>query len=262
MHLLSRAIKGTAKGGAALPTVWSSLAGQQIAFRRGEVSMIAAPPGVGKSTLALALAVGARVPTLYFSADTLAHTMSLRLLAQLTNKPTSEVEPLMESDKDWAGEILARADHIMWEFDSAPSLKDIEDAIKATRERRGEDVQLIVLDNAVDVTMDGAGDEYSSLRLLMRELKFWARETGAAFVVCHHTSEGAQGNPCPPRSALHGKIAQTPSLILTLHSQNGLMAVCAVKNRYGPADASGATPIWLDYEPAKMTIRDLSPIQG
>jgi predicted ATP-dependent serine protease len=220
--------------------------------------MIAAPPGVGKSTFALALAVNAKVPTLYFSADTLAHTMSLRLLAMLTNKPTSEIEPLMEDDKDWASEILARADHIMWEFDSAPSLKDIEDAVKASRERRGDDVQLIVLDNAVDVTMESGGDEYGALRTLMRELKWWARETGAAFVVCHHTSEAAQGNPCPPRSALHGKIAQTPSLILTLHSQVGLMAVCAVKNRYGPADASGATPIWLNYEPANMTITDLA----
>lgn len=256
MRLLSRAIKTASQGGATLPTVWHTLAAQQIAFRRGEVSMIAGPPGAGKSTLALSLAVRASVPTLYISADTHSHTMSLRLLAMITNMPQGEVEPLMESDREWAGQMLRSADHIYWEFDSAPTLRDVEDSILAARERLGKDVELIVLDNAVDVTLDGQ-DEWGGLRTLMRELKWWARETGAAVVVCHHTSEGVPGNPCPPRSSLHGKVAQTPSLILTVHGQIASMGVCAVKNRYGPADATGASPVWLSYEPASMQILDL-----
>jgi hypothetical protein len=35
------------------------------------------------------------------------------------------------------------------------------------------------------------------------------------------------------------------------------MGVCAVKNRYGPADATGGTPVWLSYEPASMQILDV-----
>jgi len=256
MRLLSRAIKTASQGGATLPMVWRSLADQQIAFRHGELSMIAGPPGAGKSTFALSLAVHSKVPTLYISADTHSHTMSLRLLAMLTGKSQAEVEPLMENDREWAAQMLKPADHVMWEFDSAPTLKDIEDSILAARERLGEDVRLIVLDNAVDVTLDGM-DEWGGLRSLMRELKWWARETGAAVVVCHHTSEGVQGNPCPPRHALHGKVAQTPSLILTVHNQPQTMAICAVKNRYGPADANGGTPVWLSYDPASMSVLDL-----
>ena len=99
--------------------------------------------------------------------------MSLRLLALLTGKHQSDVEPLMEADRDWAAQMLKPADHIMWEFDSSPTLKDIEDAILASRERLGEDVRLIVLDNAVDVTMDSQ-DEWGGLRTLMKELKWWA----------------------------------------------------------------------------------------
>jgi len=255
MRLLSRAIRTASQGGATLPTVWRSLLEQQIAFRRGEVSMVAGPPGAGKSTFALSLAVHVQVPTLYISADTHSHTMSLRLLAMLTNRTQAEVEPMMEADREWAAQMLKPADHIMWEFDSAPTLKDIEDAILAARERMGKDVELIVLDNAVDVTLDGQ-DEWGGLRTLMRELKWWARDTGAAVVVCHHTSEGVTGNPCPPRSSLHGKIAQTPSLILTVFGQIASMGVCAVKNRYGPADANGASPVWLSYDPASMQIKD------
>jgi RecA-family ATPase len=256
MRLLSRAIKTASQGGATLPVVWQSLAAQQIAIRYGEVSMIAGPPGAGKSTLALSLAVRAKVPTLYISADTHSHTMSLRLLALLTGRQQQDVEPLMEADRDWAAQMLKPADHIMWEFDSSPTLKDIEDAVLASRERLGEDVRLIVLDNAVDVTMDSQ-DEWGGLRTLMKELKWWARETGAAVVVCHHTSEGVLGNPCPPQKALHGKVAQTPSLILTIHNQVSTMGVCAVKNRYGPADATGGSPVWLSYEPASMQINDV-----
>jgi predicted ATP-dependent serine protease len=81
-------------------------------FRHGEVSMIAGPPGAGKSTLALSLAVQAKVPTLYISADTHSHTMSLRMLAMLTGKPQGEVEPLMENDRDWAAQMLKPADPV------------------------------------------------------------------------------------------------------------------------------------------------------
>jgi hypothetical protein len=35
------------------------------------------------------------------------------------------------------------------------------------------------------------------------------------------------------------------------------MGVCAVKNRYGPADATGGSPVWLSYEPASMQINDV-----
>jgi len=55
---------------------------------------------------------------------------------------------------------------------------------------------------------------------------------------------------------LHGKIAQTPSLILTVYGQVATIGVCAVKNRYGPADANGGSPVWLIYEPASMQIKD------
>jgi hypothetical protein len=92
----------------------------------------------------------------------------------------------------------------------------------------------------------------------MREVKWWAREMNSAFLILHHTSESYNSNPCPPRAALHGKIAQIPSLILTLSSeQPGLMAVAPVKNRYGPADATGGTAVWMNYSPESMLLRDM-----
>jgi hypothetical protein len=56
---------------------------------------------------------------------------------------------------------------------------------------------------------------------------------------------------------LQGKVAQLPALILTVGQSNGLLGVAAVKNRYGKADQSGKSPVWLQFNPEYMFIADL-----
>jgi hypothetical protein len=176
----------------------------------------------------------------------------------VTGLPQAEVEERMVSEPEWASAMLKEnVSHIRWMFDASPTLADLEDEINVYRELMGDNPSLVIVDNAVDVTHD-SGDEFSSLRSLMREVKWWSRDTGAAFLILHHTSEGYEGYPCPPRASLHGKIAQVPSLIVTLSSSEpGLMAAAAVKNRYGPADATGKTALWMDYFPTNMQLKDL-----
>lgn len=223
------------------------------------MTQFAGAPGAGKSTLALAVAVLSGVPTLYASMDTHETTMALRTTAMVTGLAQHEVEARIKENPRWAAEILAsKASHISWMFDASPSLQDLSDELALYREINGEPPHLLVVDNMIDVTHD-SGDEFSSLRSLSRELKWWARETGAAVLALHHTSEQFHGNPCPPRAALHGKIAQIPSLICTLASpSDGLMAIAPVKNRYGPADPSGQTAMWMEYTPATMQIKDIN----
>jgi predicted ATP-dependent serine protease len=258
MRTLHRAVRSMDRGGAAIPMPFKTWTDNHISIRRGEVSMIAGPPGAGKSTAALAIAVKSGVPTLYASADSHESTMAIRALAMTTNMAQIDVEDQMSERPEWASDVLReKIGHIHWMFDASPTLGDLEDEISVYREIMGSDPQLIVVDNAVDVTHD-SGDEFSSLRSLMREVKWWARETNAAFLILHHTSEGVEGRPCPPRSALHGKIAQIPSLIVTLGSVTpGVMYAAAVKNRYGPADPTGQTFMSMEYVPSVMMLRDL-----
>lgn len=223
------------------------------------MTQLAGAPGAGKSTLALAIAVLSGVPTLYASMDTHEATMALRTTSMVTGLAQNEVENKIRENPTWAADILAaKAGHISWMFDASPSLQDLADEISLYREIHGDNMHLLVIDNMIDVTHE-TGDEFSSLRSLSRELKWWARETGAAVLALHHTSEQYTGNPCPPRSALHGKIAQIPSLICTLAApSDGLMAIAPVKNRYGPADPSGQTAMWMEYTPATMQIKDIN----
>lgn len=259
MRALHRAVKTRIDGGAVLPPVFNTFVKRGINIRRAEVSMIAGPPGAGKSALALTLALKSGAGCLYFSADTHPHTMSLRVMSMILDKPQEDVEQYMDSDPDWASGILKSADHIRWCFDSSPDLRTIEEEIQVYREVVGENPHLIVIDNAIDVTHD-SGDEYSSLRSLMRELKWWSRDTEAAVIVLHHTSEGIPGNPCPPMKSLHGKVAQTPALVLTVQSSDGIMGVAGVKNRYGASRADGSDPVWLSFDPARMHLSDVDQV--
>ena len=240
--------------------MYPSLAARGVGLRSGELTLIAGPPGAGKSTIALSLAVRSKAPTLYMSADSTENTQRVRLLAMLLDIDQADAEVAMTQDREWASQVLAQAGHIVWDTNSNPTLEHIELTIEAFREAQGEDPHLVIIDNAGDVSFD-SGDEFGSLRTLMRELRWFARDTSAAFVVLHHTREG-EGNPAPPQAALHGKISQVPALVLTLTAtaEPGFMGVAPVKNRYGKAFPGGTDPVWLRFDPANMQLEDLQEV--
>lgn len=239
-----------------LPNMFPSLSARQVAVRRGEVNVIAGQPGAGKSTLAMALAVRSQSPTLYVSADTHEHTMSMRLITMLTGATTDVVEQAM-IDKEWAASVMEQADYFTWSFDSAPSPETIENEILAHIELNGVAPRLTVVDNLTDIA-GGEGDEWAGMRGLMKDFKFLAREYDTAFMVLHHTGdEYLEPGTCPPRWRLMGKVAQTPALILTVAQDDaGFLGVCPVKNRYGPSNPNGKEPSWLKYDPSRMLVEE------
>ena len=254
MKSLHRAVlRGTGAGGGVIPTVFPALAGRGVHFRRGELAMVAAEPGAGKSSFALHLAMQAKVPTLYVSADSDIRTQTVRMMAAITGRTQEQVEQVLSTHDLWAADQLKSQAHIEWVFDSAPSLDDIEDEVDAYITKHGEPPALLVLDNASDIDADN-GDEWSSLRALMRQMKFWARYWDMSVLALHHTSEAEKGNPCPPRSSIQGKVNQVPALIITLaSSEEGWMWACPVKNRHGKADKTGENASSWQFWPETMT---------
>ena len=256
MRTLVRSVGRSDIGGEPLPAVFKTFNTNKIICRRSEVSMFAGVPGVGKSTLALALALRMKVPTLYISADTNSHTMAMRLASMISGKNQTDVEYLMERDAGWTKAVLQKSSHIVWSFESSPTLLDINEEVEAFEELWGCPPQAIFIDNLMDIATDG-GEEFASMRAVMKELKFLARITNAAIIVLHHTSEAVPGNPTQPRSALQGKVAQIPALICTLGVVGTSMGVSPVKNRYGRADANGNLLAWLAFNPEYMFVDDI-----
>lgn len=257
MFQAGRAVLTPQQAAAVIPLNWPSFQQRGIAFRRGALSLIAGPPGSGKSSLALQAAVDSGVPTLYLSADTTRHTVYKRLLAMFTGIPQNEAEGMMDADREWASQVLSQARNIWLDDDSSPTLEKIDLLIEAFREANGIEPELIIIDNAGDVLVDGQ-DEWGALRTLMRDLRHYARETGAAVVALHHTRLGA-GNPAPPHDSIQGKINAVPELILTLtaDSNPGFLGVSPVKHRHGSPDPYGSDPVWMEFNAAASQITDL-----
>ena len=242
-----------------LPDGWSALAEKQIKFRRGQVCMVAAAPNAGKSMFALIYAVKAKVPTLFFSADTDTTTVMMRAAAHTSGHNQVNVEQRLSSDSHYYDTHFEKLKHIKWVFDSSPSLDDIELEVKAYVELYGQAPELIIIDNLMNVAAE-TDNEWAGLRAIMMELHDMARKTEACVLVLHHVSEQSEyGSPSKPpaRRAIHGKVSQLPALILTLgyDSNQALLAVAAVKNRFGPhtADASDYAQLLVNYAACQIS---------
>jgi len=256
MKTLRRSIGKPEVGGEPLAPPFQAFQREGMILRRAEVTVIAGTPGAGKSSIALHIAARLKQPTLYFSADTNAHTMAMRLASMISGKNQTDVEGMLHSDVGWTKATLSKSSHIVWSFESAPTLQDIDEEVQAFEELWGCSPTLIIVDNLMDVATDG-GEEFASMRAIMKELKYLARATNSAVVVLHHTSEAVLGTPCQPRSAIQGKVAQLPALICTLGVVGTSMGVAPVKNRYGRADAGGGLMTWIAFNPEYMFVDDI-----
>jgi hypothetical protein len=261
---LSQAWSNTTIKAEPLPEVWEDLSKEQIKFRRGQVCMVAAAPNAGKSMFALIYAIKAKVPTLFFSADTDTATVMMRAAAHLSGHGQVMVEKNLHDNPRVYNDEMQGISHIQWVFDSNPSLDDIEMEIKAYIELYGITPELIVIDNLMNVAAE-TDNEWAGLRQIMMELHDMARKTEACVLVLHHVSEATEYGPptMPPgRRAIHGKVSQLPSLILTLgySPTEGTLRVSPVKNRFGPmyANADVHVPLFVNF--ATCQISDVNDV--
>ena len=242
--------------GKLLPTVFESFGDNKIQMRRGHLYLTAAAPGVGKSVLTLNEALLMRVPTLYFSLDTDAHTTCVRVVqaAALVDSETAESE--VKGNGILAQQALSAVDWIRFDFPSAPDTTELAERVWAYAEIEGIWPEFIVIDNLMDVAFDD--DEGRGLNSVMDDMAKLARATGAAVKVLHHvTGEYEDGQSTIPQSGLRYKVGKKPAMITTLNhgAVERQLWVSVVKNRFGPADPSGMrvrTPLTADYEHMKV----------
>jgi len=241
-----------------LPDLFPSLANEGIRFRRGQLTMIAGQPNAGKSLIALWMAVQMKVPTLYISADTDAYTTSIRAAAMITGHQVASVEEAFRTGegKDFYTEELSSISHLQFDFAPSPTLDEVDLAIRAYGEAYGEYPHMIIVDNAMNV-VSMHNDEWSGLREIAKAMHHIARETEAAVLLLHHTSENEGRPDLPPsRKAIQGKISQLPEMILTvaLVSQTGEFRVAAVKNRFAANSADGSRYVTLWADASRMSM--------
>lgn len=251
MLTLSRSVTRGVVGNEPLPPAFASWARQGIRFRRASVSMLAGVPGSHKTRIMLNAVTNMKIPTFVFSTDSDADTVMSRLLALTTRTPTETTEQWLRQDPERVKRVLKTYDDLGfgWCFKPDPSIEDLWEELNAYHEAEGRWPEQIVVDIASDVSHD-TGDEWGSLRDLLRESKIIARETGAHLLLVHHAADSEKTKkPCPRRSDIHGKVAQIPEVIVTCGVTNtGDLHVACTKNRHAKADANADAhfPMTLD----------------
>lgn len=258
MQSLSLVLKNRGEVGEPLPTVFDSFEAMKIRFRRGQLSLIAAAPGGGKSSLATWLAVRMAysqdrgVPTLYISADCDHATVGASVLAGIMDIPLEEAELLIGEDDPEAFQALDDvADHIWWGFKPSPSIEDITDELQAFCYVYGDYPHLIVVDNLMDI--NEPGEEYSRYNAIIPALVEAARNTNAHVMLLHHTvGEYQDGNIPIPRSGIKHKVSEKPRLVLTLFQPEvGVMGVRVVKNTSGPSNTKAQLGVDVAWQPER-----------
>lgn len=223
--------------------------------RRGQVSLVAAASGGGKSAYATHVAVhGGRVPTLYFSADTDKVTLGTRILAGILNVSTTEAEQRIRDDYDVEAQIELKVatEHIWFCWDAQPSLQDIQDEVEAYGYATGAYPHLIVVDNLINIDSQGEAGHVQKDGV-MHWLQQLANITNAHIMVLHHvTGEYEDGDKPIPKSGLLDKVAKRPRLVLTFWKPaDNLLAISVVKNSSGKASGDGSYGVEVGWMPER-----------
>jgi replicative DNA helicase len=232
---------------------------QRLGFRlgRGQVGMIAAAPGVGKSALAAQVAQMAGLPTLYESPDTDAWTMTVRTMALNSGHPQDYVRMCVEGGHrdDSLDLALWESRHVHFSFDSF-STAEIKDDVLAYAVIHGAYPELIVVDTLLNIAGTG-DDEHRQQAKAMEEFHALAQMTGAHVLVLHHvTGSYDDGDKPVPLGGLVNKLSKLPAQILTLYTRGSDVYACPVKNRQGKADPSAQMQVRLHFDKERMTFRD------
>lgn len=247
-----------------LPDVWDSFKAKGIQFLRGQLVLICAGPGTGKSALILAYAMLARVPTLYMSADSGAFTQLTRMLSIITGCSQDEAKRLVRAGDLGSASAELQDFPIRFVYSATPTLDNIENAMMAYEEVYGDFPALVVIDNITNVegVSEESDNQAQGLEALMDYFHSMGRETTACVVGLHHvTGQHNDGSKPIPLSGIKQQIGRVPEMVLTLHkiiSEFGAdsLRVSYVKNRNGRQDASGESWVELEFLGETMQIRD------
>lgn len=254
MPLLSAARKATVLS-EPIPVQNSVFARSGLVFRRGQFSLVAAAPSVGKTLFATNVSIRTPVPTLYFSADSDEWTVKQRACSILSGVDLNTVEQQLnqQSWEAFYADKLRQTDHIDWSFNSDIEPEYLIQRMLAHSEPRGEWPQLIIVDNLGNTVVD-QDNESAELRAACRELQRIARLTNAHVMGLHHV-KGRKENGTEPilLGDLLYNIGKIPEMVLGLHwpgvPRESLM-VTVPKNRGGKAGMN--IPLPIDYTRATI----------
>lgn len=242
--------------------MWETLKAASVEFRRGQLHLIASGPGIGKSAFALNLAIKAKVPGIYLSADSDSSTQYARAAALMTGHRVADIQAQMDRNQVTEYDrALARLTWLRFDFEAVPTLGSIEEIITAYGHAYYRYPELFILDNLSNVSPETGRETFQALDDTLVFLQDFARKTRACVVVLHHLTGAYEDGTGPaPLSGLRGKVSKIPELVLNLYKESDqfgeTLGVAIVKNRNGLAAPDGSMTVTLAADLDRMSISD------
>jgi replicative DNA helicase len=274
--------KGEVLPSQALPTGYSELDDMLSGgMWPGEVIIVAARPGGGKTTLGLNLALNAanrprekgQVPTAIFSLEMPEAQITKNMLCREARIPSLKMRRYAFDESDYK-EVLHASEQLKQApifIDSSSELTPGEMRARARRLRHREGIGLLIIDY---LQLMQPGRHYTSREQavadMSRQVKGLARELEIPVVLLSQLRRPPQGqeNSAPTISDLResGSIEQDADVVIMLHMQTDRetgtrnqkdIKAHIQKNRNGPIG-----PVRLSYFPDQFRFENYAPEQG
>ncbi len=213
---------------AGVPTGFADLDDLTNGLHPGQMVIIAARPGVGKSTMALDLARSASIrhglTSVIFSLEMSQIEITMRLLSAEASIALSHIRGGRMSDDDWA-RVAAKMGQISEApmfIDDSPNLTMMEIRAKARRLKQRHDLKMVVIDY-IQLMTSGKKVESRQLEVseFSRQLKLLAKELDVPVVALSQLNRGPeQRNDKRPMLAdlrESGSLEQDADLVILLN---------------------------------------------
>lgn len=268
MHSLSRAVGTGSLAGDPLKLPFPRL-DKLTNLRTKEISVVAAAPGGGKSTLAVALATKMDDSVLYIVQDSPASVMA-RLASNLFSMPVQSAQRMLaERDPSLIERLEAHPRHDRLLITSgAHTVGLIRDKIVAYIEWEGRAPKLIILDNLVDTKSEKGGSAENTFYAdVLLNLKQLAIEFDCHVMVLHHVkrsgndSERDMGRePLRMKDLLFAGDREARHVWGIYNNGSNVMTVQILKQQDGLADPLGHIRIPFSWDPAYSRLVELGVI--
>ncbi|MBJ7433603.1 MAG: replicative DNA helicase, partial [Microbacteriaceae bacterium] len=193
----------SAKEGLDIPTGFRELDDVTNGLHPGQLVLIAARPGLGKSTLALdfarSAALRSNVPTVFFSLEMSASEISQRLLSAESSVPLNAIRKSKDlKSEGWKriNTIQSRLDDTPLYIDDSPNLTLSEIRAKCRRLKAQHGIKLVIIDYLQLMTsgkkVENRQQEVSEFS---RSLKLLAKELSVPIVALSQLNRGPENAP-------------------------------------------------------------------
>jgi replicative DNA helicase len=193
------AIESRGAGLSGVPTGFADLDDLTNGLHPGQLVIVAARPGVGKSTLALDLARAASIKnglsSVIFSLEMSQLEITMRLLSAEAGVPLSHIRGGRMSDQDWnrVSAKMGQVSEAPMFIDDSPNMTMMEIRAKARRLKQRHDLKLILIDY-IQLMTSGKKVESRQVEVseFSRQLKLLAKELDVPVVALSQLNRGPE----------------------------------------------------------------------